>query len=64
MNVELLIQKEIEDLPEETQSEILDYVLFLKQKKCVEKQETSLLSEAVLKRDWLRPEEEEAWKDL
>ncbi|OHD56844.1 MAG: hypothetical protein A2Y33_12815 [Spirochaetes bacterium GWF1_51_8] len=64
MNVELMIKKEIEDLPEEIQTEILDYVLFLKQKKCIENNETSFLSEDVLKRDWLLPAEEEAWKDL
>ncbi|NPV01107.1 MAG: DUF2281 domain-containing protein [Brevinematales bacterium] len=64
MKVETMIKKEIEDLPEEIQTEILDYVMYLKQKKVSEKQETALLSENILKRDWLLPEEDEAWKDL
>jgi hypothetical protein len=64
MKVETMIKKEIEDLPEEIQTEILDYVMFLKQKKIFEKKETALLSEDVLKRDWLLPEEDEAWKEL
>ena len=29
-----------------------------------EKLETAILSEKVLKDDWLSPEEDEAWKDL
>ena len=28
------------------------------------KQETLILSETSLKKDWLKPEEDEAWKDL
>jgi hypothetical protein len=36
----------------------------LKNKVWEEKMELALASEVSLKRDWLKPEEDEAWKDL
>lgn len=60
MNKKELIATEIEQVPER----LLDFVRFLKGKRVQEKLETSLLSEASLKRDWLRPEKDEAWRDL
>lgn len=62
-NRELLIH-EIGDLPEPVVGEVLQYVRLLKSKNGAEPFETALLSEAVLARDWLRPEEDEAWRDL
>jgi hypothetical protein len=44
--------------------EVLDFVRFLKSKNGAEPLETALASEAVLGKDWLRPEEDEAWRDL
>ena len=44
-----------------------DYLLAIIQKrkrKYSEGMETYLLSESALAKDWLRPEEDEAWKDL
>lgn len=64
MNKKELIAKEIEQVPESLLEEVLDFVRFLKNKGMQEKLETGLLSEACLKRDWLRPEEDEAWGDL
>ena len=64
MNKKELIAKEIEQVPEPLLEEVLDFVRFLKGKCMQEKLETSLLSESSLKKDWLRPEEDEAWRDL
>jgi len=41
-----------------------DFVQFLKSKHLQNKLEISAMSEAVLAKDWLRPEEDEAWQDL
>lgn len=64
MNKRELIAKEIEHAPEPLLEEVLDFVRFLKSKRVQEKLEPSLLSESSLKKDWLRPEEDEAWKNL
>ncbi len=55
-----LVIKELEQLPEPLLDEVLDFVRFLKGKRVKERLETALLSEPVLARDWLRPEEDEA----
>ncbi len=60
---EMLIQ-EIEKAPDEVLSEVLDFIRFLKQKRNSDKIETLVASESSLKKDWLRPEEDEAWQDL
>jgi len=59
-----LIAREIEDIPEPYLIEILDFIRFLKAKTLEQKIELALASEASLKKDWLKPEEEDAWKDL
>jgi len=64
MNKKKLIAKEIEQVPEALLEEVLDFVRFLKSKCVQEKLETSLLSESSLKKDWLRPEEDDAWENL
>ena len=64
MNKKELIAKEIEQVPEPVLEEVLDFVRFLKGKRMQERLESSLLSESSLKKDWLRPEEDEAWGDL
>ncbi|MBE0517558.1 MAG: DUF2281 domain-containing protein [Methanophagales archaeon] len=56
--------KEIEKIPEPLLDELLDFINFLKAKMAREKYETMIVSEPVLKRDWLRSEEDAAWKDL
>lgn len=64
MKTQELILKEIEQVPEPLLEEVLDFVRFLKVKRAEEKLEVSMLSESALQKDWLRPEEDEAWRDL
>jgi hypothetical protein len=59
-----LLFNEIERAPEPLLEEILDFVQFLKRKMERPGIETALASEAVLAKDWLRPEEDEAWRNL
>jgi hypothetical protein len=60
---EQLIQ-EIEQMPDDLLDEVFDFLKVLQTKHSQEKLEVSLLSESALARDWLRPEEDEAWQDL
>ncbi len=60
---ELLIN-ELEQVPEHLLDEVLDFVHFLKSKNAYKRLETAIISESVLKKDWMRPEEDEAWQDL
>ncbi|MFY9826784.1 MAG: DUF2281 domain-containing protein [Thermoanaerobaculia bacterium] len=63
MTTKELLFNEIEDAPEPVLAEILDFVQFLK-RKVRPGLETALASEAVLAKNWLSPEEDEAWRDL
>ena len=56
--------KEIEEIPEPFLEEVLDFVHFLKAKIAKERLDTAIASESVLKKDWLKPEEDEAWRSL
>lgn len=56
--------REIQDLPESLIHEVLDFVRFLKSKVGHEISESAILSETALAKDWMRPEEDEAWQDL
>ena len=58
------IVKELEDTPETLLREVLDYVQFLKRKYGEDKMSCAIVSESSLRKDWLREEEDEAWKDL
>lgn len=60
---ELLIT-EIEQVPEPLLDEVLDFVQFLKSKITREGWECAVQSESSLKKDWLLPQEDEAWRDL
>ena len=64
MTVKEMILQAVDDLPGEYLEELADFVQFLKIKVAHQKVPTALASEKVLSRDWLRPEEDEAWKDL
>ncbi len=55
---------ELEDLPPQLLQQVRDFIRFLKSQVTQEKLGTALLSETALKKDWLRPEEDEAWRDL
>lgn len=56
--------REVEDLPTAFLQEVLDFVQFLKQKENQKPLETPLSSESALRKDWLKPEEDEAWQGL
>jgi len=64
MEVKELIAKEIENVPEPYLMEILDFIRFLRIKALEQKMELVLASESSLKKDWLKPDEDEAWKDI
>ena len=55
---------EIEEIPEPLLMEVLDFIRFLKTKITKEALETAIASESSLKKDWLKPEEDEAWQNL
>jgi hypothetical protein len=61
---ELLLQ-ELEGMPDSLLTEVLNYLQYLKfrQKMAVTDATaaTASISESVLAKDWLRPEEDEAW---
>jgi hypothetical protein len=44
--------------------DVLDYINFLKSKINKQTIATALASESILKKDWLLPEEDEAWRDF
>jgi hypothetical protein len=64
MNKIELIKMEVEKFPEPLLDEVLDFVHFLKSKIISGKLATAFASESSLKKDWLRPEEDEAWQNL
>ncbi len=64
VEVKELIAKEIEKIPEQYLEDLLDFIRFLEAKAVREGIETALASETSLNKDWLRPEEDEAWRDL
>ncbi|MBI5602885.1 MAG: DUF2281 domain-containing protein [Deltaproteobacteria bacterium] len=64
MNTKDLLINEIEEVPEPLLSEVLDFVHFLKTKILQEKQDIASMSESSLGKDWLLPEEDEAWQSL
>ncbi len=60
---EKLIQ-ELTTLPDALVVELLEHACALRGKNGRGSCETAIASEPALARDWLRPEEDEAWKDL
>jgi len=63
MNTQELINKEVENLPEDLQREVYDFVRFLREKSDAGFN-GSLLSESALRKDWDTPEEDAAWANL
>ncbi|RKX55628.1 MAG: DUF2281 domain-containing protein [Thermodesulfobacteriota bacterium] len=59
---ERIILEKLKQLPPIYWKEVIDFIESLKLK--IEKKETLFLSEKSLAKDWLLPEEDEAWKDL
>jgi hypothetical protein len=64
MSKKELLLNEIEQTPEPLLDEVLDYLRFLKTKLAQKRLDTAIASESALKKDWLRPEEDEAWQSL
>ncbi len=59
-----MLLDELKQIPEPLLEEVWDFVQFLKSKASQEKIDISLASESSLKKDWLDPKEDEAWRDL
>jgi hypothetical protein len=64
MSIREQILRETENTSDPILSEVLEYLQYLKVKHQREIPETLLLSELVLKNDWLKPEEDAAWQNL
>ncbi|MEG4272780.1 MULTISPECIES: hypothetical protein [unclassified Microcoleus] len=64
MNAKELLLKEVENIPEFIVEELWEFLQFLKIKYDKNKLEASMLSESALQKDWLNPEEDEAWQNL
>ena len=64
MEVEEQIIRELHQVPRQHYREILDFIRAKKKNACGMVAETARASEFSLKKDWLRPEEDEAWADL
>ncbi len=64
MSTKELLISEIEKAPEPLLTEVLDFVHFLKAKIVREKMDIAIVSESSLSKDWLKPEEDEAWQNL
>ncbi|KKK43548.1 hypothetical protein LCGC14_2006970 [marine sediment metagenome] len=58
------IISELNNLTESLIDEILEHIIFLKNRSLKEKRELILMSESSLSKDWLKPEEDKAWQDL
>ena len=55
---------EIEQVPEPFLEEVMDFIHFLKSKITKERIDTAIASESSLEKDWLKPEEDEAWQNF
>jgi len=64
MSKKELLLKEIEEISEPILDEVIDFVQFLKAKTMQEDLSITIASESALRKDWLRPEEDEAWQGL
>jgi hypothetical protein len=64
MTVKESLLKTVEDMPDDCLSELVEYAKRLQFKAAHGRVPTAMVSEAVLAKDWLRPEEDEAWRDL
>jgi hypothetical protein len=64
MDTKEILINEIKEIPEPLLGELLDFAIFLKSKLTREKFNITMMSETSLGKDWLRPEEDEAWQDL
>lgn len=59
------IEKQLRRLPPDKLAVVSDFVAYLAEReRRIEPLEAALATEAVLARDWSRPGEDEAWRDL
>ena len=58
------VLRKLNEVPDFLMEEISDFIEFLKTRVVKERFEATLLSESSLAKDWLKPEEDKAWKDL
>jgi hypothetical protein len=58
------LMQEIEQVPDSFVDEVADFVQFLKSRIVREGLGTAVASESTLRKDWLRPEEDQAWLAL
>lgn len=56
--------REIEQMPDILMQEVLEFVRFIRARALRSGNELAIASEKVLARDWLKPEEDEVWRDL
>ncbi len=60
-----IVKREIDNLPENCLEEVFDFIRFLKEKsRLASSAELLNASESSLMKDWLKKEEDEAWKHL
>ncbi|WP_026072518.1 hypothetical protein [Nodosilinea nodulosa] len=64
MTVRDSILRELDKTPEDVLTMVLSFIQFLNSTQAQETFETALLSESSLAKDWLLPEEEDAWQHL
>lgn len=64
MTTKQRLMNELEEVPEPLLAEVLDFIHFLKARAVRERLEPAVMSESSLAKDWLKPEEDEAWRDL
>ena len=64
MNTKEAIAHEIEQVPEPLLEQVLEFLLSFKSQYQQEKLEITMMSESSLAKDWLSPEEDEAWQNL
>ena len=64
MEVKELILKEIHRVPEQYLPEILDFIRCVEARAPVGGLGTAIASESSLEKDWISPEEDEAWQNL
>ncbi len=64
MSTRELLMNEIKKVPEPFLTEVLDFIHFIKARIAHEKLDIAVMSESSLGKDWLKPEEDEAWQDL
>lgn len=58
------VSEEIKDLPDEFLGDVLEYIRRRRLQAAVHRSAMAAASEVVLADDWLRDEEDQAWRDL